>query len=269
MQRSVRRIAALATSFCAAAIAAAACGQDYAQTAFVCDPSQPDACPDTHACCSTDAAALDLDALPSQALPSYAGGSGTPLFSGVANGRSRYGRCIEVAAVAGVAVLGADAGDAAGCPRPCNPTWLGADITTVCGPDAVCCPTEELGVKDCVLDPGLGVGGCYRPVTGDDLETFGGLEVTLWGTTEHDTHQDPRGLGCQEFAAAQGASSDEVVRACYQRLGVANQRGLCTPAGGATDPAQVCPLSDPAHRDACEQLNDSEGLLGCEVAEFP
>lgn len=270
MQRSVWRIAALISSFCAAALISAACGgQDYPETVFSCDPSERDSCPDTHVCCSTDAAALDLDSLTAEVLPSYAGGSGTPLFSGVNNDQSRHGRCVDVGRVAGVEVLGGDDGDAEGCPRPCNPLWLGADITTVCGEDTVCCPTEEIGEKDCVFDPGIGVNGCYRPVTGNDIQTFGGLESTAWGTNEHDTHQDPRGLNCQDFAESQGGASDAVVRACYQRLTVANQRGLCTPAGGATDPAEVCPLSDPGHRDACEELNDAEALIGCEVVDFP
>jgi hypothetical protein len=199
-------------------------------------------------------------------LPSWAGGSATPIFSGENNEQSRYGRCVDLGRVDGPALE--IEGPANGCPVPCNPTWDPTRIGEVCGDDAFCCQTDEVGELDCVFDPALGAGGCWRPVAGYDIETLGGLEATNWGNSSHATHQDPRALHCQDFinALEPGSSpfsTSELLRACYRRLTVANQRGLCTAAQGETDVAAVCGLANPDHRDACEQRNDDEGLTGC------
>ena len=115
----------------------------------------------------------------------------------------------------------------------------------------MCCQTVELGELDCGLDPSLGDSGCWRPVTGGDIEGFGGLDVSNWSGSKHDTHQDPGGKGCMDFVAATGGSAQE----CFRRLSVANQRGFCQ--------SGICPLTDPAYRDACERKNDAEGRTGC------
>lgn len=269
MRRHHAGLVALLSGFGAAALLSGACGQqDYPATVFRCDPSQADACPGDHVCCSTDPVSIDLADLSADARPNYAGGSGTPVFSAANNSLSRYGRCVDRGRVVGPMLMNVE-GPAAGCPLPCNPTWDEASIGEVCGVDAFCCQTDDVGEDDCVFDPALGTAGCWRPVTGHDLQGLGGLEVTLWATTAHDTHQDPRGLNCEAFVAglepgSSPFSETELRRACFERLTVANQRGFCTPAGGQTDIAAVCGLADPAHRDACEQLNDDEQRSGCE-----
>jgi hypothetical protein len=251
-------------SFCAAALVSAACDQDYPTTAFLCDPSEgDDACPKDYTCCSSDPTAVDLSDPTAAALPDYAGGSGTPVFSGPANASGRFGRCVDTGSISGVSTIAE--GPASGCPMPCNPAWTDGDIASVCGADAFCCPTQELGEKDCVLDPNMGTSGCWRPVTGNDIINLGGLESTNWSSNSHDTHQDPSGSACTSFA-----EGDSAVRvACIRQLGVASARGLCTAARGETERAAICPLADPAYRDACEQMNDADGLAGCAEAEFP
>lgn len=277
MPRPAQSAAILVSTFLAAALLSSACkDQDYPSTAFRCDPSSEDPCPASHVCCSTDPSAFDIENISGTSLPDYAGGSGEPLFSGVTNAVGRYGRCVDTTAVGGVETL-ADTDDADGCPRPCNPTWSDADVATVCGADAFCCQTDELEEPDCVFDPAAGSSGCWRPVSGRDIVTLGGLDASDWGASDHATHQDPRGDECRKFVegfdmatlGAAGVSASEAEKACYRKLTVANQRGLCTAAGGETDVALVCPLADPAYRDACEQMNDDEGLGGCAAVEFP
>lgn len=232
-----------------AALVSGACQWDYATTAFRCDPSNPD-CPDSgggpYQCCSDDPAALDLGDLSAFVAPSYAGGggTGTPLFSGNNNSLGRSGFCVE--AVPGLIEEGA-----AGCPIPCNPTWGSDDLAAVCGA-AKCCQTVELEAEDCALDPTLGDSGCYRPVTGTDINGFGGADATNWSGSSHATHQDPNGAGCITFA-----QGDEAIQgACFRRLSVADQRGFC-------QNVEVCPLTQPGYIDACSARNAAEGLSGC------
>src|SRR5690606_1639261 len=143
---------------------------------------------------------------------------------------------------------------------PCNPTWSTADIQTVCGPNTICCQHTELDAKDCVLDLEHGASGCWRPVTGADIGT-----LSDWGRHEHATHQDPGLLAdgaCASLIAGlpPEVDADAVRSACVRRLTVANQQGFCLGGAGVN----VCPESDPSHRDACEQLNDEQGRSGCE-----
>nr|WP_255216046.1 hypothetical protein [Pseudenhygromyxa sp. WMMC2535] len=239
-----------------------ACDPDYPSTGFRCRPSDgASACPDSkdYLCCSDDPAALDLNDLEAYVLPNYqnSNGTGTPLFSASANNLGTSGMCIESGTVPSDAAI---LTGAIGCPMPCNPTWGDSDISAVCGEGAVCCQTIELEPEDCALDPALGDNGCYRPVTGNDITNFGGLNVSTWLTTDHATHQDPLGKGCKTFVAAttlpDGVSESAVEEACYRRLSVADQRGFCL---GAT----ACPLDNPGYVDACDELNIANGLSGC------
>ncbi len=243
-----------------AALVSGACQWEYASTAFRCDPSSSD-CPDLgggpYLCCSDDPAALDLGDVDSTVTPKYNGGGangvGTPLFSGTNNALSESGYCVE--AVAGLFDEGA-----VGCPIPCNPRWGSDELTAVCGAGTSCCQTVEIEAEDCALDPAEGDAGCWRPVTGSDIEGLGGLGASDWGPSDHATHQSPGGVGCKAFVAANAASSSasesDLLRACYRRLSVADQRGFCL---GQTE----CPLAQPNYRDACEQMNDAEGKTGC------
>lgn len=253
--------------FMTAATLATACDPSYGITSFRCDPSSPD-CPTkygtggNYVCCSDDPASLDLADIDGQALPSYAGGSGIPLFSGPQNSLSSSGFCIDLSQVPIDAAI-PDPGSGMGCPLPCNPTWSNEDITAVCGGGTSCCATAEVEDLDCAFDPSLGDAGCWRPVTGVDITGLGGVDASDWRASAHATHQDPGGSGCQQFVVQAAANisgaeltPEEVQFACFRQLTVANQRGFCQ---GAMD----CPLANPAYRDACELKNDQQGLAGC------
>jgi hypothetical protein len=247
------------SAFIGAACLATACDPSYNITSFRCDPANP-ACPDKYGsggpyvCCSDDAAAIDLSDPGAAVLPAYIGksGTGTPLFSGPNNHLSRSGFCIDSTKVPPSAAI-QDAGSGQGCPLPCNPTWSSSDVATVCGGGTVCCQTVEIGEQDCGFDPALGDAGCWRPITGNDIEGFGGLDVSNWSPSKHDTHQDPSGRSCQDFVAAAG--DEAALNQCFRRLSVANQRGFCQ--------SGTCPLTAPGYRDACERKNDAEGKTGC------
>ena len=111
----------------------------------------------------------------------------------------------------------------------------------------------------------LGDGGCWRPVTGDDIVGLGGLDATDWASTAHATHQDPSGISCQLFAQGvpadvldkNGLTTQDVLLACYHRLSVANQHGYCVFG------VNVCPMAAPSFIDACEQINLDESRSGC------
>jgi len=252
------------SAFVGASLFATACDPSYEITSFRCDPSNP-SCPTDkfasgggqYVCCSDDAAAMNLSDPTEQVLPAYLGknGTGTPLFSGINNHLSRSGFCIDVSAVPPSAAI-QDQGSGQGCPLPCNPTWSNADIATVCGGGTVCCQTQELGELDCALDMTLGASGCWRPVTGGDIEGFGGAEASDWSPSDHDTHQDPNGKSCSDFVTA-GGGDQAALAQCFRRLGVANQRGYCQ--------SGICPLTDPAYLDACERKNAAEGRTGCDA----
>ena len=266
MQSWLKTAFLYASAFASAAVFATACDPSYGIRTFRCDPSQGD-CPTnygtgTYVCCSDDPAALDLDDIGTPALPSYGGGSGIPLYASANNNASSSGFCIDTSAVppaAGIMEIGAGMG----CPLPCNPTWAQADITAVCGEQTSCCASVELQDLDCGLDPALGDAGCWRPVTGGDIQGLSGIDVSDWSASDHATHQDPGGGGCEQFITVQagaisaaGLSTQDALFACFRQLTVADQRGFCQ---GAMD----CPLANPVYRDACEQKNDAEGRLGC------
>jgi hypothetical protein len=254
-------------AFVIALLVALACvGGRYPPTSYRCWPGGPQPrCPEPDdLCCSDDPAALDVTNLGAAALPDYAvdsQGTGTPLFSAANNDLSDSGLCVRSGSVP---IQGALEG---GCPIPCNPTWDAASIASVCGPSTICCQTLELEAADCVFDPALGDAGCWRPARGDDITGFGGLEATNWSPDAHATHQDPGGLGCEDFVVglsaaeldAAGVSASDVLVACYRRLGVANQRGFCLGGAGVN----FCPLAQPSHRDPCEQKNDVEARINC------
>jgi hypothetical protein len=231
-----------------------------------CDPSVGTPCATfgNVPCCSDDPAALDLAALADFVTPLYqdGGGSGTPIFSAANNSFSRSGYCLAEQTPVGVAL---EEVAAQGCRIPCNPTWSSSDIALICGPAARCCQTVELEPADCVLDPGLGDGGCFRPVTGDDIQGIGTTNLTNWASTSHVTHQDPSGLNCEVFVGGLNLAdlmltSNEVLLECYKRLTVANQRGSCF---DATE-LDSCPFAAPDYVDACEQANADAGLTGCD-----
>ncbi|WP_146158577.1 hypothetical protein [Enhygromyxa salina] len=220
-------------------------------------------------CCSDDPAALLLSNLGATVTPDYQGrgGDGTPLFSGGNNPLSKSGMCVKVGSVPPALAL-ADI-NAQGCPVPCNPNWGSGDLADVCGAGTICCQTTELEPEDCVLDLDMGDNGCYRPVTGTDIMGTGSsTNLTNWGGTKHKTHQDPSGTNCEVFVqglppsvlSSNNISSADVLRACYHRLTVADQRGFCLGGG----PGVFCPLAQPNYRDACEQLNDQAFLQGCD-----
>ena len=237
-----------------------------------CNPSLPleqTACAEfiePHLCCSDDPAALDLGDLTAYVTPAYQGrgGEGTPLFSATNNPLSQSGVCVIDAVPQSSALSEVNA---QGCPVPCNPQWAASDIEAVCGSNQLCCQFQELEPEDCGFDPNLGDAGCFRPVTGDDIQGFGGLDASDWSSSAHATHQDPGGLGCLSWVMAvpadvladNGLDSSEVLLACYRRLTVANQRGLCLGSSGGI----ACPYAQPDYIDACEQLNNETGLSGC------
>lgn len=256
-----------ASAFATAAVFATACDPSYGITAFRCDPSNP-SCPTkygeggTYVCCSDDPAAVDFDNLQDlHPHPTYANtpGPGIPLYSGPTNNNSTSGFCIDTSQVPADAAI-TEPGPGSGCPKPCNPTWDAADITAVCGSGTSCCASVELEAADCAQDPDT---GCFRPVTGGDILGLGGADASDWSASDHATHQDPGGSGCEAFVigqasaiAAAGLSEQDARVACFRRLTVANQRGYC-------QPAMECPLASPTFRDACDQLNDQAGLTNC------
>jgi hypothetical protein len=257
--------------FGVALVVSSSCSVNYPATAFRCSPFESDNCPDSgdgvYLCCSDDPAALDLSTVNEFVTPNYQGrgGEGTPLFSGGNNPLSKSGMCIKVGSVAPAFAL-ADV-NAQGCPVPCNPTWSDTDITSVCGQGTFCCQTTELQPEDCVFDPDAGDAGCFRPVTGDDIEGVGTTALTNWSGSAHATHQDPSGSNCEIFVQGlppsvlsdNNLTVNEAKRACWRRLTVADQRGFCL---GGPD-VFGCPLANPAYRDACEQMNDANFLSGC------
>ena len=267
--------------FGVAVVVSSSCGVNYPTTAFRCSPGGDDpTCPtqgdDIYQCCSDDPAALDLDSIDSFVLPKYpsrAGGTGIPLFSGGNNPLSTSGMCVRAGSVPATGAL-AEVG-AQGCPVPCNPTWSSSDVTSICGTGTICCQTTELQPEDCVLDTTVGdSGGCFRPIKGTDIAGIPGNDnYTDWAPNAHKTHQDPGGINCQVFVGGipgsvlsdNGIDATDALNACYRRLTTANQRGFCLGGAGVA----VCPLAQPAYRDACEQLNDLNGLLGCGSVEFP
>jgi hypothetical protein len=246
------------SAFVGAGLLATACDPSYGITSFRCDPSNP-SCPSdkygtgTYVCCSDDPAALDSSDPDAAVLPKYSDGSGTgtPLFSAANNHLSKSGFCIDTSVVPLSAAI-TDVGTGQGCPLPCNPTWGKADIATVCGPGTICCQTQELGEDDCALDPSLGDNGCFRPVTGGDIDGFGGLDVSGWNSSAHDTHQDPNGTGCLAFI---GGDNKQALEGCFKRLSVADQRGFCQSGTCATD--------DPSYLSACQRMNLAQGLTNC------
>lgn len=256
------------SAFASAAVFASACDPSYGLRTFRCDPSQGD-CPTkygsgSYVCCSDDPAAVDLADVGGLALPSYGGGSGIPLYASANNNASTSGFCIDTSSVPLTAGI-MEFGPGLGCPLPCNPSWEPDDITAVCGTATSCCASVELQDLDCGFDPALGDGGCWRPVTGADIQGIpgGGIDVSDWSASDHATHQDPGGSGCNTFINAQagaisaaGVSSNDALYACYRQLSVANQRGFCQ---GAMD----CPLANPNYLDACELKNVAEGRVGC------
>lgn len=260
MTRWLTTLLVYGCGFLGAGLLATACDPSYNITSFRCDPGDGN-CPSdkygtgTYVCCSDDPAALDVDAPTEPVLPGYAGGkgTGTPLFSGPNNHLSKSGFCIDTSKVPLDAAI-ADPGTGQGCPLPCNPTWASADITAICGPGTVCCQSQELGEADCALDPELGDNGCYRPVRGNDITGFGGLNVSSWNPAAHETHQDPNGRGCQAFIT--GVGGDQVaLEECFRRLSVADQRGFCQ--------SDSCGLDDPTYLSPCERMNLAQGLTNC------
>jgi hypothetical protein len=262
--------------FGVAVLVSSSCTVNYPVTAFRCSPggtapSCPEKGEEVWMCCSDDPAALQIteSGIDNLVTPNYQGrgGEGTPLFSGGNNPLSKSGMCVKAGSVPITGAL-ADL-NAQGCPVPCNPTWSSDDIESVCGPSTICCQTVELDFKDCVFDPAAGNGnGCWRPATGFDIIEVGtGSDLTNWGGTAHETHQDPSGTNCQKFVqglpasvlADQNLTSADVLRECYRRLTVANQRGFCLGGAGVN----FCPLAQPAYLDACEQQNQLEGRSAC------
>lgn len=275
--RLLNILLAHAAIFGIAAVMSSSCKVNYPVTAFRCSPADGEsACPEGWMCCSDDPAALLISGtgIDDLVTPKYAGrgGVGAPLFSGGNNPLSKSGMCVKGGSVPPSGAL-ADQ-NAQGCPVPCNPTWTNSDIQTVCGPNTICCQTTELDPADCVFDSTVGSsGGCWRPATGFDIEGVGTQNLTNWGGTAHKTHQDPSGTNCQQFVqgipsnilSSQNLTGAQVLRECYRRLTVANQRGFCLGGAGVN----FCPLAQTIYRDACEQMNDLEGRSGCSDVEFP
>lgn len=229
-----------------------------------CAPNESSTCEgftEPHLCCSDDPTALDLANIEALVTPIYVGrgGEGVAVFSGANNANSTQGVCVASGSVPPVQAL-ADVG-AQGCPVPCNPLWDASDVTSVCGSGAQCCQVQELQQEDCVFDPNLSEAGCFRPATGFDIP----LGYTTWAPSQHVTHQDPGGLNCEQFVAGlptqeltdAGLTVTDVLNACYLRLGVASQRGLCLSG------LDACPYAAPDYIDACEELNMLNNLPGC------
>lgn len=222
-----------------AVVATSCIGVEYPTVAFRCNPRQSDNCPEEHFCCSDDPAAVG-GGLPDYADKDIPGGK-TPYFSGVNNGLGTSGLCVRLSDIPVGAGL-VDPG-ALNCPIPCNPTWTNSDIADVCGGGRQCCQTVEITEADCVQDSD----GTWRPATGNDISRG----LTNWSPGRHDTHQDPNGIGCEQFAAGDMTIFNE----CVAELTVANQRGFCM----SLQPGQYCPTSLDTFIDACERLNGGPG----------
>ena len=191
--------------------------------------------PNGYRCCSVDPAAEGGE-LPNYAQKGIQGGN--PYFSGDNNEFSAWGICIRTSDIpTGSGLLEAEAMN---CPIPCNPRWDDGSVDTVCGPGRMCCQTHELTAMDCVQDDD----GTWRAVRGEDIG-----DSTDWNAAAHDTHQDPNGTVCLEFA--NGDPTSDSFLECITQLGVADQRGVCM----ALSPGQACPAAQPAYVDACEMLN--------------
>lgn len=242
----------------AGAISASCFTVDYPVTAFRCNPSQSDACPDGYICCSDDAAAMKGTEV-AGVLPFFDGryngsDTGVPIFAGNNNGLSTKGLCVESGVLA--PGQGLSNAPALGCPVPCNPRWGSEDVNKICGPNSLCCQTVEITVNDCVFDSGS---QCWRAATGNDVfdTTVQGLNFPPgggdpWKATTHETHQDPNGSQCTVFAAGNEAARN----ACFSALTVADQRGFCLQK--SVD-VMGCPTKRPGYIDACQQLNLQEG----------
>lgn len=187
-------------------------------------------------CCSDDPSAVG-GAKPDYMALGISDGA-TPYFSEARNDASRFGQCIRVGDLAGQGLVGAGV---EGCPIPCNPTWPADWIDDVCGPARQCCQTVELQPTDCIVDDETGL---YRPIAGDDIGP-----MYVWARGDHETHQDPGGSDCLEFAG--GDPQAPAFQDCVRQLTVADQRGFCMALGVG----QRCPLEDPGYVDACERLN--------------
>ena len=224
-----------------AVVASSCVTVNYPTIAFRCNPKQSENCPESHYCCSDDPAAED-GRLPAYHASVPSSRAGTPLFSGVNNGLSTTGMCVNLDDVPCDLSLGQPDGTGCSfpnCPIPCNPTWDAADISAVCHGQQ-CCQTVQLEPEDCVLEDGV-----WRPVTGRDIGRGGIQPPTQWRSTDHATHQDPNGRSCSTISGS-GDLSNPGFRACVDQLTVANQRGFCMP---------VCPAPPPVGPDACELLN--------------
>jgi len=152
--------------------------------------------------------------------------------------------CVRRADIpAGFGLLAAAAAD---CPIPCNPTWPSGDVESVCGAGRACCQTFELGDRDCVIEEGSTM---WRPVTGADIGEQTVTPVTNWNAVAHDTHQDPNGTVCLEYAGGEPATTE--FQECIRHLTVADQRGFCM----SFQSASQCPGNDPTYVDACEAMN--------------
>jgi hypothetical protein len=208
---------------------------------FACNPRTSGTSPTGHKCCSSDPSTAD------GALPVYEGrgieGS-TPLYADAANFAGTWGMCIEAGMVPeGFGLL---APEAAGCPIPCNPQWIDADVEAVCGQGRTCCQTIELRPKDCVFNEATEF---WRAVRGTDIGSDEITPRTYWNATAHETHQDPNGTICLAYAAGD-AESPEFAE-CVQHLTVADERGFCL---GLSD-GQGCPADAVTYVDVCEAMN--------------
>lgn len=273
---------AISAAFISSAAYSSACSVDYGDVAFRCDPSLgSDACPDGYRCCSDDPAAFDLSTNQTIGVtPDYDSPPGSivqaPIFSDGNNVLSRTGMCISDTVRSDLSAdsRGLKTPAALGCPVPCNPEWASADIQDVCNvgknSSYLCCQTVELDFSDCVFDGDL---NCYRPVSGEDIPGVAGNNPPAvidrvdsdgnrlqgqkpnWSPGSHATMQAPGATTqCELFI---GGNQDRLAP-CYQSLSVANRRGFCLELVPGV--VESCPLSATAYRDACEQLNDANGL---------
>jgi hypothetical protein len=278
-------ITAISVAFVSSAAFSGACvSVDYPDIAFRCNPSLgSDACPDGFQCCSDDPAAYDLALATSVGvIPDYDSAptnrTRVPIFSESNNVISRTGMCVSKSNVIGPLAqnqTGLLQPPAVGCPRPCNPTWTESERQSVCGSNGLgqtnlCCQTVELDFTDCVFDENL---TCFRPVTGLDLGVTGNNPPPLsrvdssgnvitgssvnWIGGDHATMQGPDGDACTTFAG--GDKSSVLWSECVRSLSVANQRGYCLSRDDSNGIA-TCPLTSTSYVDACEQLNNANGL---------
>jgi hypothetical protein len=229
-----------------AVVATSCIDVNYPTVAFRCNPRQDKNCPDTHFCCSDDPAAVG-GGLPAYQTPEGPGNGGTPYFSGLNNALGTVGMCVRTSDLPAGAGLLEPA--AANCPVPCNPTWDADDKMAICGANRVCCQTVEIEPEDCILD-----GDTWRPATGADILA----ERSNWAQARHETHQDPSGKGCAQFAGGQTSGPDFL--GCIEELSVADQRGFCM----ALQPGEACPTEVEGYMNACEQIN--AGLIPPPIA---